>query len=763
MAPLLDSLWQFLFKFPARIYEQGTFVWQRAGLLPIILGAGLALAALTLWAYSRGGRTRPVDRAVLATARILAIALLGACLLRPGLLLSVSAPQQNVLGILLDDSRSMLIQDADSVTRLDRIRGIFGDSTGDLISRLSEKFVLRFYRFSETLERIDAPASLRGTGGRTDLATALADARRDFTGVPLAGLIVATDGADNGGQSLNDALLTLKAAKVPVYPVGVGSERFERDVAIDRVELPRTSLKGAVLVGAVAIRAHGLAGETLSLVVEDGNQIVTSKDVTVPRGTEVITVPVRIPPLEAGTREVRVSVKPVRGEAVSQNNSRSSRVRVRDRREKILYLEGLVRPEFAFLRRAAATDSNLQVVGLQRTSKGKFLRLGVDDSLELVGGFPETRAELFRYRALVLGSIEASFFTADQLRMIAEFVSDRGGGLLALGGRASFGEGAFEGTAVADALPVTFANRVADSAEPAVELAIKPTPAGLGNAALMLAATEDGNSAKWDSLPPLTSVNRLAGLKPGATTLLEGRAGSADPVPILASHRFGRGRALAFTVQDSWLWQMHAAISVEDLTHETLWRQLLRWVLEDVPDQAELTFTPEHPVPGERVTVRAEIADSAFARINDAQVSAEVAGPDGRTQTVPLDWSLGQDGLYQGSFVAAAEGDYLLTLSAAMGRDTLRLPTETIEVADRGADFINAERRTPVLQRIAQETGGRFYTPETVASLPDDVVYTESGVTTRETKDLWDMPAIFFVIVASLAFEWVYRRRRGLV
>lgn len=758
----LASLAEFLFKYPARVFEQGTLVWQGAGLAWIVIPAAIGLGVLGVATYLRSRRGRLVDRVVLGLLRAVAVGLLGVAMLRPGLLLSISQPQQNILGIVLDDSKSMLIQDADSLTRLDRVRRLFDDSTSTLIARLRERYAIRYYRFSDAIERIDGTGSLRGAGSRTDLATALGDVRRDFAGAPLAGLIVATDGADNGGQPLADALLSLKAARIPVYPVGVGAERFARDVAVDRVELPRSTLRGAVLLGSIAIRAHGVAGETLSLVVEDGGKIVASRDVAVPRGVEVITVPVRIPPLEPGARQIRVSVKPVDREAVTQNNARDARILVRDRREKILYLEGGVRPEFAFLRRAAAADSNLQVVGLGRTSKGKFLRLGVDDSLELVRGFPTTRSELFQYRALIIGSVEAAFFTADQLRMVAEFVGERGGGLLALGGRVALGEGAFAGTALAEALPVTFSNRTADSAEVPVELTIRPTPAGLGNAALMLTDAEDANAARWDSLPPLTSVNRIGGLKPGATTLLEGRSAAGDVVPVLSFHRFGRGKALVFGVQDTWLWQMHARIPVEDQTHETLWRQLLRWLLEDVPDRADLAISPEHPGPGQRVTLRAELADSGFSRVNDASVAAELTGPDGTVTTIPLDWTLGQDGLYQGSFVPTIEGDYRLAVSAARGRDTTRLAPEVVAVADRGADFVNAEMRGPLLRRIAQETGGKFYTPETAAQLAEDVAFTESGVTVKEIRDLWDMPIVFFSLILLLATEWVYRRRRGL-
>lgn len=757
------SVPELLVKYPARVFEQGVLVWQHAGWLRVLAPITLVLIAVTIMGYLRASRAGRVDRAVLATVRSLALILLALCLLRPALLVSTSLPQQNILGIVLDDSKSMQIRDADAGSRLELVRQLFGDSSGSLVPRLAERFALRFYRFSEALERVDGPAALRGSGSRTDLATALDDARRDFAGAPLAGLIVVTDGADNAGQAIGDAVLGLQAAKVPVYTVGIGAERFARDVAVDRIELPHSTLKGAVLVGSVAIRARGVAGTSLALVVEDGSKIVANQEVTVLRGTDVVTVPIRVPPLEAGVRDIRVSVRPVEGEILSQNNSQSARVEVRDRREKILYVEGGIRPEFAFLRRAAQSDSNLQVVGLQRTAKDKYLRLGVDDSLELINGFPTTRAELFRYRALILGSIEAAAFSADQLRMIGEYVSDRGGSLLALGGRAALGEGAFEGTALADALPVTFINRTADSAESPIELQIRPTPAGFGNAALLLAEQPEANQSRWDSLPALTSVNRTTGLKPGATALLDGRTGDGETVPVLAWHRYGRGRALAFPIQDSWLWQMHASISVEDQTHETLWRQLLRWMLEEVPDRTDLVVSPNYPAPGERTTLQLELTDSAFRRVNDAQVTVDVVSPDGATRQVPLEWTLGRDGQYAGTFVPTEEGEYLLSGQAVIGSDTVRLTTTSLGVADRGADFINAEMRSVLLQRVARETGGRFYTPATVGSLPDDVVFTESGVTVREALDLWDMPIVLFGLLGLLGFEWVYRRYRGLI
>ena len=172
---------------------------------------------------------------------------------------------------------------------------------------------------------------------------------------------------------------------------------------------------------------------------------------------------------------------------------------------------------------------------------------------ELAGGFPKTRDELFAYRGIILGSIEAGAFTGDQLRMIGEFVERRGGGLLMLGGARSFSEGGYAGTPVADALPVVV-ERVARSLDdlPVARLKIRPTKAGEGYAVTQIANTDAGSLARWNELPVLTSVNPLRTLKPGATLLLSGTDEKRATRPVLAFQRYGRGKALALAVQDSW-------------------------------------------------------------------------------------------------------------------------------------------------------------------------------------------------------------------
>lgn len=763
MERTLEAIFTFLFKYPPRLFERGTL--SIAPAFPsVIVGAVLVAVLVAMVLALRGVRTASAgrDRTILGVLRGTAYLLLGLCLLRPVLLVSSAVPQRNVLGIVLDDSRSMRLADLDGTSRLDAVRGVFGDSAA-LVARLSDKFILRFFRFSADAGPLASAAGLRAGGSRTDVAGALDAARQELAGVPLAGLVVVSDGADNSGSDLTAPLLALRSRKVPVYSVGVGRERFARDLAIERVSLPASALAGAGVLAEVVLRVRGLGGEKATVTAEEDGRIVAEREVSLPNVGDVARTRLRLPPMPEGARRLTFRVGVAPGEIVTENNEARTVLRIRSGPERVLYVEGEPRPEFAFLRRAVADDSAVQVVSMLRSAKGKFLRLGVADSLELAGGFPTRREDLFRYRALVLGNLEASFFTGDQLRMLADFVSRRGGGLIALGGRTALAEGGFAGTPPAEALPVSLDAAPAGGDEPPLVLTARVTPAGLQHPALQLGPTEAAG-ARWDSLPPLTSVNRLGSLKPGATVLLAGRPAGKDEaeVPLLAVQRYGRGTATVIGAQDTWLWQMDARITLEDQTHESLWRQLLRWSLDGVPERVEIVAIPSRVGPGEPVVLHARVADEAFLEANDATVTARATAPSGRVIEVPMAWTLREDGAYEGRFVADEAGMYRLEAVALRGKDTTNAAPAALLVDDFGADVEQAELRTSLLKRIAEETGGRYYPLADAARLADDVVFTESGVTIRESRDLWDMPAMFFALVLLLGAEWGYRRYRGL-
>lgn len=755
---MFERLFELLFKYRPVVFEQGEFALGASWPVALIVGLGAAAAGVAVAGYRRpAGESRRAW--VLVGLRLTTLGLILLALLRPVLVVRAVEPQQNFLGILLDDSRSMQIADGEGEDRRAVVRRLFG-AEGDLATALAERFTLRWFRFASSASRVAGPEALAFDGTRTDLAEALGQARTELAGVPLSGLVLVTDGADNAERTVSDTLRALGAGAVPVFTVGLGRESLDRDVQLGRVQAPRRVLKDASLLVDVVVSQSGYAGQRVAVLVEDEGKVIGSADVVLAGDGEPVTARIPITAAEAGPRVLRFRVPEQPGEMVAQNNAREALVVVEDRREKILYVEGEPRFEVKFIRRAVMDDKNLQVSILQRTAENKFLRLEVDDAQDLAGGFPKTRDELFRYHGLVLGSVEASFFTPDQLRMIADFVSVRGGGLLALGGRRAYAEGAYADTPVAEALPVLISAPPAESFF--AEVKVQPTRAGASHAATQIAPTEAASLDRWKALPPLTAVNRIRRAKPGATVLLTAPGDRDGDQIVLAYQRYGAGKSIALPVQDSWLWQMHADVPFEDQTHETLWRRLMRWLVDDVPDRVTTTLTEDHVEAGQAVGLFAAVRDETFGQVNDGRVTATVIGPDGADSTVSLDWSIERDGEYAARIVPEAPGLYEVRVQAERDGKPAGGEVTWFRSGPSDGEYFDAGMRAPLLRRIAEETGGRFYDPDTIGSLPEDLRYTGAGVTVVEEKDLWDMPALLALVVILLGVEWTLRRQWGL-
>ncbi len=764
----MDTVIEFFLKYRPAAFGSGSIGF--APLVPawFLLLLGITATAAVAYLYVTGvGQLSARRRGVLLGLRVAGLSVLVFCLFRPVLIIAESVKQRNIVAIVVDDSRSMRVPDVAGQSRSTALQSLIGGPDSALIKALADRYQTRIYRTSGA-GRVEAPGSLGFDGTRTRLLAAVERVEDELAGSPLAGVVVLSDGADNANSvettvGTDEQLLTLRSRGIPVYTVGIGSTRYERDVEVTRVDVPNRVLQNSTVLVDVVIVQRGFGGARLPIVVEDSGRIVGTETVTMPRNGEATQVRIRIPATEPGARLLRVHVPQQDGEMIAENNERRVLLEVRDRREKVLYFEGEPRFELKFLRRAIEGDANVQLVTLLRSAREKFLRLGVDDSLELAAGFPATREELFSYRALVLGSIEASFFTADQLRMMADFVSERGGGFVALGGRSAFAEGGYLGTPLADVLPVELGLGVSEDTTSAVEVKVEPTALGSLHPALQIAGTDSTLRARWASLPPLTMVNSLLRAKPGATVLLNGRIGDGAFVrPLLTIQRYGRGRVMAFGTQDSWQWQMHHDVAVDDSTHETLWRQILRWAVSDVPDRVEPLIAEESGT-GEALQLRAQVSDAAYLRANGASVSGTVVAPGGVATEVTFDWAVDRDGEYTATYVPVGAGVHEVTIRAIAGTDTTISAPTWVRIAEPTEEFFGSELRTSLLGQLAEETGGRMYALNNATDVARDIVYSPSGATVVHKNDLWDMPLLFLLLAAALGTEWTLRRRWGLV
>jgi uncharacterized membrane protein len=766
---VFDTIFSFLFKYQQVVFERGTFTFGASQRM-WLTAAGVAAAALyALWSYRQVAALAVRDRTVLLAIRVGLVAVVLFGLLRPMLLLSVAVPQQNFVGILLDDSRSMQIADHNGQARSTFTAEQFARTNSALLAELGKRFNLRIFRFSSDAERLMNAGDLKFEGTATRLGDALDRARNELSGLPVAGLVLVTDGSDNAERTIDESIAGLKSQGMPVFAVGVGKDRLTRDVQVTRVETPRQALKGSSLVLDLVVTQVGYSGRKVPLIVEDDGKVVSSQDITLPGDGESQTVKVRLKTADVGSRSFVFSIPAQQGEEVPQNNKRDALIEVSNRREKILYVEGEPRPEPKFVRQATDLDDNLQVVLLQRTAEAtvsapdKYLRLGVDGPEELAGGFPLMRDELFAYRGIILGSIEASAFTPEQQRMLEDFVDVRGGGLLALGGPRSFSEGGWAGTPLSEALPVVLDRGSRGPQYPPAEIIVRPTRVGSTHPSTQIAEKEADAAAKWRDLPPVTSLNPLRDVKPGATVLLTGSDEKSREQVVMAAQRYGRGKAIALAVQDTWLWRMHSKMDIKDPTFHTFWQRLGRWVVDGVPDRVSVTATPSRVQKGEPVALAAEVLDPEYKGVNEGRITAQVTSPSGKVEDVPMEWTVEHDGEYRARFTPSEDGLYKISVggTTANATDVGRGAT-TMRVAPSDREYFDAAMRAPLLERIAEETDGKFFRATDVSQLTDAITYSGRGITVVEERELWDMPINLILLLGLMGGEWMYRRARGL-
>jgi uncharacterized membrane protein len=748
-------LFEFLFKYKPIVYQKGHLAFQllgsRAWFILFVIGA----AVLAYYAYR--GVARDKWSAGPVVLRSLTFVVLAFIFLRPVLNISTVLPQESYMAVVIDNSESMKIRDDGKESRAEQLQHQL--QATNFFKRLSDKFRIRTYRFDREAQRIERPDQLTFEGTRTRMESATDLLAQELGTVPLSGVVLITDGGDNSSQQWSESLGRLESRRIPIYTVGVGSDRITQDAEIVKVSGPRDMLKESTAVVDVSYRSYGFAGRKASISVRENGTLMKTEEVTLSADGEIAEKSIELPVKNEGSRQFEFTIQ-VQNDRIAENNTLDALIQIRNDRPKILYIDGEPRWEFKYIRRAVEDDPNLRLVTLLRMSQNKFYRQGIDNEQVLAEGFPKKREELFEYKGLIFGSIESTFFSQDQLQTVVDFVSNRGGGFMMIGGRNSFGGGRYQNTPIADILPVQLSQE--DRTPILDRIRMLVTDYGRTHTLMKLNTDANANVKQWSELPPLADFNKTLQAKVGGIVLARGQAegqNAANPI-LLAYQRYGRGRTMAFASASSWHWQMD--MPHEDQTHETFWKQILRWLVTSSPDPVMLVSDKDTYLPGETIRLTAEVADKAFNRMNNARVVGKVTDPSGNTETVPFDWSGAQEGSYHAELHAGGTGVYQIEVQATQGTESLGSYRSAFQVHDRPVEFYDAALDSRRLQGIASQTGGRYYPLSKIGDVPDDAVYVEGISSFIEQKELWDAPFLFILLSITLAAEWFWRKKKGL-
>ena len=748
-------MFEFLFKYPIDLYQRGNLVLDQQS--TYLIFTVFVAAGLLFWLGFRGRSTADWKQVlVLPLFRTCSVALIVFLLADPKLEVMAEKQQQNLVAVLVDDSYSMQINDSELGSRAEQVRQWLGMQSGSLMSELDSEFATRLYAFGSRLNRIETSDDLGFQSGETDYAQALESLQESLSDQPLAGIVLLSDGVADNNPELEASLRKLRQREIPIYPVKVGQAVWQRDIELSRFEVPANPLIESLYAASLEIRQHGFQQQTVELTIENDSQILYREEVVLNEMVNRLEIP--LPASEAGSQRLRASLTPKPDEMLAANNSRETVINIDPRPRRVLYFEGEPRFEFKFIRRALEQDEAIHLNGLVRTADARYLRTGIETRDLLQDGFPQTAEELFDYDAVILGNVSTGLLNREQQGLLVDFVERRGGGLLLLGGQSAFSEGGYQDSLLGELMPVVLPRR----AQPGfrVEAKIQPTEQFDSFPALHLSPGMGPDHDNWRRLPPLTLVNPLYDIKPGARLLLSAEhANISQPLVAMASQYYGKGRVVAFPVQNSWFWQMHHEIDAEDQTHERLWQQLVRWLAVD--SQQSLSLNVDSVVAaGSELTISATAFDDNFNPENQAAPALWLSSPGETERRIEMARHPSIEGRWQAQIETANLGDYWLRTDATDAGSAY----ETRVIATRtGSEFHQAQRNDKTLGQLASSTGGQVIDTADWDALVKALNAQQRGTPVLQRHELWDMPFLFLLLFALLLTDWALRRRLGLL
>ncbi len=771
-------MFEFFFKYPRSVYEQGHFAllgaWPLWALALLIVAAASGLAWLI---RDRLGEAAPVMQSwrvwVIWSLQTLLAAVLLVLLWQPAITISELKRQQNIIAVLVDDSRSMGIAENGATRQAQAIQAL----RSGLLADLNRSFQTRLYRVDTAPTRIERIEDLKPEAPATRLGDSLKQLSAETADLPIGAVVLLSDGGDNARGIDAEAISSLRARHIPVHTVGFGRERAEHDVELEDTEVAPRALADSRLAAKITLHQRGFAGKGVSLTVRDVStgqpKILASRMVNLRADGNLQTETLLFNIGSAGAHTLQISATPLAGEENTANNTLTRVVNVGSEPRRILYVEGEPRWEYKFIRQAEEDDRMVRIVSMDRTSQNKIYRQGISDSKELADGFPSRPEELFGYQGLILGSVEAGYFTPGQQQLIHEFVDRRGGGLLFLGGQFALADGGWNASKLIDLMPTTLPletgtfHREADPRNGTLHTTAELAPAGMDSIITRLVDDPADNVAKWKKLPYLMDYEDPGTPKPGAAVLANMITPEGRKLPLLVTEHFGTGRTAVMATGGSWRWQMSSPLG--DTAHDLFWQQLLRWLVSDTPGHVAASVPALMLFDNGAVTLTADVRDAQYNPAPDAKVEAHILGPNGVSALVEMSKVPDNPGQFQASWSAPKTGSYLTEITAQrvdsnsgklaeLGRDVL-----TFQRMDGVAENFHSEQNRELLERLAAQTGGQYWKPADVGKLARSIPFSEAGLSVRETKELWNLPLVFLILLLLRFGEWWLRRKWGIV
>ena len=778
--------------------------WARPLSFGTLVAIFAVIVVLSLYLYRRPWGLPLWLRGILVVSRVLVLALLVATLMEPTAVRTEEHTRERSLPVLLDVSESMSMKDqrklpeeiveaaaalgmapldeevnADQAvmeldagqrqkitasSRLDLAKAVLVDSARPIFESLGENLDLSYHSFGQsprlisddTVVAAEDLAVLEATDPGTSIASSL-EAVANSGGIPPAGIVLLSDGIDSATSQRSEAVLRdLGARGIPVYTVPLGLPDPD-DVSINNIVMQEVAFSGDRVPVRVHLQSEGYEQRTARLSVLLNDRRVSSRVVRFEGGLQFEEVDFRVDIYEKGAAQIDVVIEPFDDEVSITNNRITRSIRVVNEKVNVLYIEGNARWEFRYLRAILKRDPRINATFIASNVGPEVAR----NSPEHIERFPSKREEAFMYDLVILGDVDAAFFSDEELGLLEELIRDRGASLLMLCGP-MHSPGSYQGTPVQTMLPVRFDPdekwaEVSESVYPVL------TPEGRSSLVMTLENEDDLNDRIWSRMAPMDQLPPLLAAKPGATVLavLSDSTERDQSYPLVAWQRYGTGKCMS--IASDRLWRLR--YKTGDKYHWRVWSQCIQFMtlsrLMGEHKRIRLETDRSSYFFGSQGRLYAHVLDDDFEPVVQSGFDVVVSGLDGAatSQQIKLQPDRSQPGLYEGYFTPPGPGRYRME---ANENDRKVSSITEFQVSDIRQELTETDMRLENLQRIADLTGGATLGVRELPKLASLVNGEPLTTTVRSERPLWDHWLVILLLAGLLGAEWILRRRHDL-
>lgn len=747
--------------------------------LGVSLALMVALCLVLIYRREPGSKTR---RIVLGSIRFALVLLVGVLLCRPTLVLQKNREEPSYIALLVDTSRSMSFVDSAATgngqreARLDVLREALLRDNEAALKALFHRNQLELYSFAghfqsegfvESTEQLSTVTqrlqSLVADGQSSDIGNAIERALDDASGRRIAAIVLASDGQATDENSVRPALELARARNTRIYPIRIGSPVAPIDVEVGPLTTePVVFVNDLVsIVAGVSLRGSSDPVDVVLRLVDDQTGAILGTESTVlsedasQAQIELYTVPTR-----AGVIRYRVEIAPLADERTPENNADYADITVLSDKLRVLYVEGYPRYEYRYLKNALVREESMDVSVLLLEADEAFVQEGTTP----IRRFPETPEELRRYDVILMGDVDprAGWLTSAQITMLLDYVANGGGGFGVIAGERS-APYRYRGTELEKLLPVRIDPDFLGRYEGNLTNGFRPvlTPEGRRSRIFRFTGDPGRSESMFESLPELYWIARTLGPRPGATVLAEhpGMTVDSEPMPLVATGRYGAGKLFFQATDDTWRWRRH----VGELLHDAYWIRVTRDLVQ--PDRMDRenryalrtdrrTYTYGEPV---RALIQvfdgrllAELRDTIEVTAHDIHDSV-VERFEARRISPESD-------LFEATFVPPGAGRFTLQAASLPAQVGSSPPEAAIRVEDAALELRRFNANHELLMQIASQTDGEVVELRELADQFATIRSRSAQVPDDTVEPLWDSRLALILFGSMITIEWIVRK-----